>query len=236
MSIKIMSQVWEREDLDPYERLVVLCLADHANDEGVCYPSVGRLCQRTGMKERGVQNVLKRLSERGVLTVQKNAGMKGANLYTVHATPAPDAPRTECTPASDAPLPPHPITCTPAPDAPEPSITTKEPSSKSDAAQVREALTAWAGGEAADSFIAFRRKIRKPLTPTAAKRIAKVLNEILSKGGDPDDALGFAEEKGWQSIEADWYFKHRKPAVGSHKADPDSDPTLRAIFGAAGAF
>ena len=60
MSIKLMSVIWDRPDLDPYERLVLLSLADHANDEGQCFPSISRLCQRTGMKERGVQTVIRR--------------------------------------------------------------------------------------------------------------------------------------------------------------------------------
>ena len=63
MSIRVMSAVWESTTLDPFERLVLLSLADHADDEGHCYPSIARLCRRTGMKERGVQNVIRRLEE-----------------------------------------------------------------------------------------------------------------------------------------------------------------------------
>lgn len=121
MSVKVMSQVWERDDLDPYEKLVLLSLADHANDEGICYPSIGRLEKRTGMKERGLQNVIKRLVEKGFLHREMNAGRKGSNLYQVTEPPAPDAPRIECTPAPDAPNPRIECASTPAPDAPEPS-------------------------------------------------------------------------------------------------------------------
>lgn len=123
-----MTQVWEREDLDPYERLVMLSLADHANDDGVCYPSIARLCKRTGMKERGVQTVIKRLVSKGFISIEMQAGKKGANLYTVRSTPAPDAPPHDMPPASHVDAPPHPMRSTPAPDAPEPSITTNEPS------------------------------------------------------------------------------------------------------------
>ena len=134
MSIRVMALVWERPDLDPYERLMMLSLADHADDEGVCFPSIARLCARTGMKERGAQTVLKRLAEKGHLRVEMNAGRKGTNRYIITLTPAPDAPRTRCTPAQDAPItpapdagasdaPPHSTAKTPAPDAPEPSRT-----------------------------------------------------------------------------------------------------------------
>jgi hypothetical protein len=130
MSIRVMSLVWENETLDPYERLVMLSLADHSNDEGMCYPSIRRLCARTGMKERGVQNVVKRLTEAGYITVEMNKGRAGSNLYRVNATPATNAPQQEMHPASDAPTPPHSITLTPAPDAPKPLRTIKEPSVK----------------------------------------------------------------------------------------------------------
>ena len=130
MSIKLMSQVWEREDLDPHECLVMLSLADHADAEGSCYPSVQRICRRTGMKERGVQSVVKRLIARGFLSIRMNAGKRGTNLYTLHLTPAPDAPPQQMRGAPDAPPPRTECGSTPAPDAPEPSGTVNEPSVK----------------------------------------------------------------------------------------------------------
>ena len=39
MSVKIMSQVWEL-DIDHSEMIVLLAMADHADDDGQnCYPS-----------------------------------------------------------------------------------------------------------------------------------------------------------------------------------------------------
>ena len=60
---------------------------------------------------------------------------------------------------------------------------------------------------AADSFTAWRKKIKKPLTETAAIRIAKTLAAINAAGGDASDALGMAEERGWMSIKFEWYFQ-----------------------------
>lgn len=209
MSVTVMSMVWKRDDLDPYEKLVLLSLADHSDDDGVCYPSIKRLCDRTGMKERGVQNVIRRLTEKGWLKVEKNAGRKGANLYAI--TPAPDAPRTRCTPAPDAPIPPHPITLTPAPDAPEPSITVNEPSDidKRASETVRGILEEFASPAAVTSFMAYRKRRKAALTVTAARRLAKNLRAIQDDGGDCDDAIGLAEERGWSSIEPDWYFRSK---------------------------
>ncbi len=90
-----MSAVFESKTLPATARLVMLALADHADDEGRCYPSIRRLCERTGLTERSVQNSVKYLCENGYLTVSMNAGPKGVNLYTVTATPAGNAPPQE---------------------------------------------------------------------------------------------------------------------------------------------
>lgn len=73
---------------------------------------------------------------------------------------------------------------------------------------IREILSTWLmDEEAADSFIAYRKSIKKPLTETAAKRLSEKLRWIFVGGGEPSDALAMCEEKGWQSIEVEWFFK-----------------------------
>ncbi len=48
MSILIMTEVWAEAQVKPHELLVLLCLADHADDYGdSCYPSIARLAKRT---------------------------------------------------------------------------------------------------------------------------------------------------------------------------------------------
>jgi len=125
-----MKMVFESGTLEPYDRLVMLVLAEHADEHGICYPSVSRISARSGMGERGVQGVLKRLQDRGHIVIDHNGGKRGANLYRLNmaVTPAPGAPidpRTGCAPpAPDAPAPdappPHPMHLTPAPGAPLP--------------------------------------------------------------------------------------------------------------------
>lgn len=137
MSIRIMSAIFESTDLAPTERLIMLALADHADDNGRCYPSISRLCQRTGLKDRAIQSNIKKLAAQGYLTLFPGGGRGNANLFIVHPNPAPNAgyqddkPRTTNT-VSDDKTPhlttetPHLTTLNPAADAPEPSRTVKE--------------------------------------------------------------------------------------------------------------
>lgn len=63
MSVRIMSMVFENQDLSSTEKLIMLALADHANDEGKSiYPSQNRLSKKTGLARgtinKHIQNLL----------------------------------------------------------------------------------------------------------------------------------------------------------------------------------
>lgn len=142
MSIKIMSAVFESKTLGPIERLVMLSLADHCDDDGRCYPSIQRLCERTGLSERAVQSNISKLRDAGYIRVESGGGRSRSNMYFISPNPAADAPIREVNPAPETPYDVHPRTrntvsralnpasgaLNPAADAPEPSITIKEPS------------------------------------------------------------------------------------------------------------
>jgi hypothetical protein len=95
-----------------------------------------------------------------------------------------------------------------------------------------EILGHWCSLRAARSFCAWRKRIRKPLTETAALRVAASLREISDRGGDPEDALGLAEERGWMTVRADWYFRD-KVGHGHGTGNQRSDDTLSLIAAAA---
>jgi hypothetical protein len=132
MSRKASSMVWETACREPSDKFVLLALADHANDDGVCYPSMHRLAERTGFALRTVRTAVRRLCEDGLLSVERNAGPRGCNLFTVF--PEGGQPRQQlppgsrCTPATNDPLPRQPTVMTPATVAPEPLRTINEPS------------------------------------------------------------------------------------------------------------
>lgn len=123
MSIKIMSQVYESDIEDIYEHSVLMALANHCDDDGVCYPSMARIARLARVRERGCRKIIQRLIQRGIITVEYNAGPRGTNVFMLHLTPG-----TSCLPVPDTPGtgqqgPRHGTAKTPAPHAPEPSIT-----------------------------------------------------------------------------------------------------------------
>ena len=83
MSIKIMSWVWESGPQSQSDRFVLLALADYANDEGECWPSIAGIRAKVCMSERGVQTVIRRLEATGWLSIEVGKGRKNCNVYMI---------------------------------------------------------------------------------------------------------------------------------------------------------
>lgn len=126
LSIKIMSAIWDGGPKGSTLRFVLIALADNANDDGECWPSVATIGRKTGLCERAVRTALRQLEADGWLQTANGGGRNGVNRYTVN--PAPHAPGTTCPPASNAPKPGTTCPPNPAPHAPKPSYNHKEPS------------------------------------------------------------------------------------------------------------
>lgn len=93
MSVRVMTQVWSL-DLPDSEKIVLLALADCANDEGGCWPSIKTLTAKCSKTDRTIQTAIKALVDKGHLSREEVVG-KGCR-YVVH-------PRTDCTPEKISP-------------------------------------------------------------------------------------------------------------------------------------
>lgn len=120
MSIKIMSAIWDGGPKGSTMRFVLIALADNANDDGECWPSVATVARKTGLCERAVRQALRQLEVGGWLKTKIGGGRGGANRYVIN--PAQNAPGTTCPPAPNSPPPRHDVPPPPAPHAPEPSL------------------------------------------------------------------------------------------------------------------
>ncbi len=132
-----MTEVWALQ-LPDSQKIVLLALADCANDEGHCWPSMLALARKCSKGQRTVQGVIKTLVDAGHVTRREVAG-RGCE-YWVHprkdCTPAEDAPPQPSRPAGTAPRnrrggPPQPLRDTPAAAADKPSKNHQEPSKDS---------------------------------------------------------------------------------------------------------
>lgn len=198
MSIRVLAQIWDFGPEDRSELLVLLALADFANDEGECWPSMVGVAQKARMTERGAQKIVRRLEEDGWLKIDTGGGRGGKNRYRILAqNPEQETPNTkrgmEEKPRTAEHKPRTGVQETPNGGSPEPSVTIKEPSVKG---RAREILASVIGEKAADDLIAHRRALKKPLTERAAELIAGRLVGCR----DPVAVVNQSIMNGWQGV------------------------------------
>lgn len=69
----MMTDVW-KSALPMTEKMVLLCLADFANDRGQCWPSIETIAGKCSCSDRTVQKAIKRLREWGILATDDAPG------------------------------------------------------------------------------------------------------------------------------------------------------------------
>jgi len=82
MSIKILNQAWEIPVGDPTRKLVLMCLADHANeDDRTCWPAIDTIARKCEVGARTVQRHIKELEKTGFILRRSRTG--DSTLYFV---------------------------------------------------------------------------------------------------------------------------------------------------------
>ena len=82
MSVLVMSLVFTQVNMQVNRKMVLLKLADHADDDGCnAYPSVASLARHTGVSERTVQNILGEFREQNVI-IADGSGKGGRKRTT----------------------------------------------------------------------------------------------------------------------------------------------------------
>lgn len=81
MSIRLMTLAWDHAPVKGSKLIVLLALADHANDEGRCWPSMDRIAHRARMTVRQARRVVRDLEEEGLLETYEREGQ--SSVFTV---------------------------------------------------------------------------------------------------------------------------------------------------------
>jgi hypothetical protein len=87
MSIEIMTRVWKYSQQSGTALLVLLALADWADDWGYCYPGHAAIARKARTTERNVYLILNKLAEMGeIRIVRKGTGGKRKETSIYHVT------------------------------------------------------------------------------------------------------------------------------------------------------
>jgi len=79
-----MAAVWDGSNHSGSELLMLLAIADFADDDGRAYPSIATLARKCRMSPRNVNHILPRLTASGELTIKVGNGPSGTNVYRVN--------------------------------------------------------------------------------------------------------------------------------------------------------
>jgi hypothetical protein len=84
MSIQAVAWVLERSKVKLGARLVLIAIANHADERGDnCWPSIELLAREAGMTARQVYNVMPKLVESGELEILRGMGPRGVHRYRI---------------------------------------------------------------------------------------------------------------------------------------------------------
>ena len=82
MSIEAVRHVLERSKTKGAQRLILIVIADHADREGIAWPSVQTIARLANCSERFVKKTIKKLKS-GELIIEKGGGRGRSNRYRI---------------------------------------------------------------------------------------------------------------------------------------------------------
>jgi hypothetical protein len=207
MSIKLMALAWEL-DIPTTEKMVLLCLCDHANNDGICWPSAEGLGRRCSLTERTVRKAIKWLEENNWIEIRPVAGK--VSTYKID-------PGRKFTPEGNSGPPRKELPPTPEGASDEPSRTVIEPSDKKpSASRASDDAHDLKPEHFVESWNQLAKQIARPtirdLTPERRQALKARINGYTIE--DFRQVLGniraspfLRGEKRWSGVTFDWVTK-----------------------------
>jgi hypothetical protein len=225
MSMSLMVQAMNIRVGNPLRKLVLIKLADNANDKGECWPSYQHIADHCECSKSAVRSHIAALIKMGLLSKENRLGNhngKGnaSNIYFLHLSAAP-VPTKHMPPVPPAGSPVSfagiPVPSGDRPPMPSDGTRTShsfEPVKES----VKESVNPIGGGQEKSAkksifdpltakpenvsaetwadWVTFRQEIKRPLTETSCRQQAKQ----LAACAHPDEVICTSIANGWQGL------------------------------------
>jgi DNA-binding IscR family transcriptional regulator len=182
-----MSAVWDRDDLSSTQKLVLLALADWANDEGLCWPSISRLAEKASLTGRAVQKTIRGLEE--LQFIRRDEVIGKGNRYWILIPLNNIHPCTTFTPPLNV--------VHPTPERGSDNTSIKHQDTPIDKGG---ALPDWIPLEAWEGWLEMRAIRKKPMTDRATTRAINKLDVMRQAGQDIAEVLDRSTLNGWTDL------------------------------------
>ena len=218
MSMRLMVQAMNCKVGNPARKLVLLKLADNANDDGICFPSYQYIADKCEMTRRSAISHIEYLIKMGLVSKKERKNKDGSisNLYFLHLEQGSEnfalGGSENISPITSHSL--EPVN--------EPKKTTQK--SESEILLERFGIT----GQLAKDFIAHRKTKRGAISETQLSRLQKQADKA---GISICEVVEICIERNWQGFNASWDWRDEKlrpnsPHLGqSHPNKPKFDDT-----------
>lgn len=232
MSMRLMVQAMNCKVGNPARKLVLLKLADNANDDGICFPSYQYIADKCEMTRRSAISHIEYLIKMGLVSKKERKNKDGSisNLYFLHLEQGSEnfalggenislGSENFALGGSENI---SPITSHSLEPVNEPKKTTQK--SESEILLERFGIS----GQLAKDFIAHRKTKRGAISETQLNRLQKQADKA---GISICEAVEICIERNWQGFNASWDWRDEKlrpnlPHLGqSHRNKPKFDDT-----------
>ena len=225
MSMLLMVEAMKLKVGNPLRKLVLIKLADNANDKGECFPSVSYIAEQCEISERSVQNHIKQLEVDGLLKIESRKsenGLNKSNIYYLNfsgANPAPygangSSSGANAAPSGESPAPSY--GANPAPITSHIIEPVKEPVNNLVINGFDfSGLDGMLEKNLIDDFIKFRKSIKKPLTQGAVNYLIRELNKAVRAGYNPNELIEMTLSRGWQTFEYRYLNNQQQTSNGT---------------------
>lgn len=196
---------------NPARKLVLLKLADNANDDGICFPSYQYIADKCEMTRRSAISHIECLIKMGLVSKKERKNKDGSisNLYFLHLEQGSEnfalggenislGSENFALGGSENI---SPITSHSLEPVNEPKKTTQK--SESEILLERFGIT----GQLAKDFITHRKAKKAPITETAMNGFLREANKVRLSVAE---SVAISIERNWQGFKATWYLKDKE--------------------------
>jgi DNA-binding transcriptional MocR family regulator len=188
----------------PIKKLIMLKLADNANDYGECWPSYSHISDHCEIGKSTARKHIKELEAKGFLRIENRKGPKGntSNLYHIVLDPI-ALGGTPCSTIEHTPV------------APRSTGTSQvEPVSKPVIEPIKKSNLDWGDIDLTDDqkndIKGIRQASKKKLTQLALNPILKEFVKAKNQYGiDYQESIEIWAVRGWVAYQADWAANHK---------------------------
>lgn len=244
MSFILMAKAMQIKVGNSARKLVLLKLADNANDSGECVPSYQHIADQCEMSRRSVINHVQALIDMGLLVKFERLGgekRNRSNRYILKLDGENSAPRSgedsalggeTASPLSgenSAPRTYHSSEPIKEPIPPNPQGGSADaPKNRTSAFGLNDLLTNNPHGvseQVLSDWLTCRKALRAPVTSTAWSRIVRELGKCVDAGICPDEALTEAQVAGWRGFQYEWIANRQRSQAPARQSGPDFNDT-----------